>query len=120
MKYIFEVTVNPGYSVEDYAAAWLEASHIIQQASGARGTFLHRDLDNPDRALAIAHWHSRADRQASASRQDPRVREIIQAQSKHVRIRLIGEFDEPQWQVLPPAMEQASDTVHHKNQAPGC
>ena len=32
MHYIFEVTVKPGYTVEQYAEAWVEASRIIQRA----------------------------------------------------------------------------------------
>ncbi|MEX0741488.1 MAG: antibiotic biosynthesis monooxygenase family protein, partial [Phycisphaeraceae bacterium] len=76
MKFIFEVTVNPGYDPERYAAAWVEASRIIQQAPGAQGTYLHRDLNNPDRLLAIAHWESRAARDASDTMADPRVKAI--------------------------------------------
>lgn len=29
MKFIFEVRVKPGYSAEEYAEAWVEASEII-------------------------------------------------------------------------------------------
>lgn len=54
MKFIFEVTVNPGYDPERYAAAWVEASRSIQQARDTQGTYLHCDLDNPDRLLAVA------------------------------------------------------------------
>ena len=32
MKFIFEVKMKPGYTVEQYAAAWIEASEIIQRA----------------------------------------------------------------------------------------
>ena len=38
MKFIFEVQVRPGTTIEDYAEVWQEASRIIQQAPGARGT----------------------------------------------------------------------------------
>ena len=37
MKYIFEVTIKPGYRAEDYAEAWVHASELIQRAPGARG-----------------------------------------------------------------------------------
>jgi heme-degrading monooxygenase HmoA len=101
MKYIFEVLVADHYSAEQYAAAWKEASKLIQQAPGARGTYLHRDLNNPHRLLAIAHWDNKAARDASADRQDPAVRQIVQSQAEYVSIKLIGEFAEPDWQVVP-------------------
>jgi len=119
MKFIFEITVNPGYDPARYAAAWVEASRIIQQAEGARGTYLHRDLNDPDRLLAIAHWESKAARDASDSKNDPRVKEIIATQAEHVNIRLIGEFDEPEWAVEATGTGSVADTDHHKNQAPG-
>lgn len=101
MKYLFEVLANPDYPPERYAEAWVEASEIIQRAAGARGTFLHRDLNNPRRLLAIAHWASKAARDASASMEDERMRAIIEAQAQHCTIKLIGEFAEPEWTVLP-------------------
>lgn len=48
MKFIFEVRMKPGYTVEEYAEAWLRASEIIQRTPGARGTFLHRKIGAPD------------------------------------------------------------------------
>ena len=102
MKYIFEVLVAKHHSAEQYAAAWVEASKLIQQAPGARGTYLHRDLNNPRRLLAIAHWHSKTDRDASQDRQDPAIKAIVQSQAKHCTINLIGEFADPEWQVVPP------------------
>lgn len=101
MKYIFEVRINSDYRAENYAQAWLEASRIIQQAAGARGTYLHRDLNDDHRLLAIANWESKQARDDSHSRQDPAVRAIVQSQAEHVQIRLIGEFAEPDWQVEP-------------------
>ena len=113
MKYIFEVTVRPGYDPQRYAAAWVEASRLIQQVEGARGTYLHRDLNNPDRLLAIAHWESKAARDAGAGRDDPRVKSLIASQSEHVNIRLIGEFAEPEWSVEPPDSSERAGTDHH-------
>lgn len=101
MKYIFEVLINPDYSAEQYARAWVEASRLIQQAPGARGTYLHRDLNDDRRLLAIAHWESKQARDASHSRQDPAVKAIVQSQAEHVQIRFLGEFAEPDWQVEP-------------------
>ena len=64
MHYIFEVTVKDGYSVEAYAEGWIAASHFIQKAPGARGTRLHRKIDDPTTVLAIATWDSKASRDA--------------------------------------------------------
>jgi len=102
MKFIFEVTVKPGYKPEQYARAWVEASQIIQQGNGARGTYLHRNLNESNKLLAIAHWQSKADRDASSSLEDPRVKAIVASQAQHCDIRLIGEFAEPEWCVEPP------------------
>lgn len=102
MKFIFEVRVKPGYSIEQYADAWMEASRIIQQTPGARGTFLHRKLGEPDTVLAIAHWDSKAARDAKDDRRDARVREILERHARTCDITVIGEFEDPEWEVLPP------------------
>lgn len=101
MKFIFEVTVKNGYTVEDYARAWIQASEIIQQAPGAMGTYLHRKIGEPDKLLAIAHWRSKADRDAKDDRANELVRRIMEKHAHYCDIRVIGEFDEPEWQVLP-------------------
>ena len=54
MHYIFLVTVNDGYSIEQYAESWTRASELIQRAPGAQGTRLHRMVGDERRALAIA------------------------------------------------------------------
>ncbi|MHA7834242.1 MAG: antibiotic biosynthesis monooxygenase family protein [Algiphilus sp.] len=105
MKFIFEVRVKPGYSVEQYADAWMEASRIIQQTPGARGTYLHRKIGAPDTVLAIAHWDSKAARDAKDDRRDARVREILERHARTCDITLIGEFEDPEWEVLPPRGE---------------
>jgi heme-degrading monooxygenase HmoA len=102
MKFIFEVRVKPPYSAEDYAAAWLRASDIIQQAPGARGTFLHRKIGDPSRLLAIAHWDSKAARDAKDDRRDATVRAILEKHAETCEITVIGEFEDAEWQVLPP------------------
>ena len=101
MQYIFEVTAKPGYTIEQYAEAWLRASELIQQASGAQGTRLHRKIGDTRTALAIATWESKAARDASAAVLSDKVQEIIQSQAPFVQIRLIGEFEAPKWEVLP-------------------
>lgn len=101
MKYLFEVHIKPGYSAEDYADAWVRASRIIQQAPGARGTELHRKIDDPDVLIAIASWNSKAERDAMEAQHNPRVADIIRSAAPCCEIRPIGEFDEPEWVVKP-------------------
>jgi quinol monooxygenase YgiN len=103
MKFIFEVRMKPGYTVEEYAAAWLEASAIIQQAPGARGTYLHRKIGEPDTLLAIATWESKGHRDAKDDRRDTTVKAILDRHAKFCETTLIGEFEEPEWSVLPSA-----------------
>jgi heme-degrading monooxygenase HmoA len=101
VHYIFEVTLSPGYTAEAYAEAWIRASRIIQQAPGAQGTRLHRKIGDPTRLLAIATWESKAARDAMESRLPERVQEIIAEQTPYVEITLLGEFEAPEWEVVP-------------------
>lgn len=102
MKYLFEVHIRPGHTAEAYADAWVRASEIIQRAPGARGTRLHRKIDDPNVLLAIASWDTKAQRDAMEGQHHPAVAEIIRSAAAGVEIRLIGEFEEPAWEVLPP------------------
>lgn len=101
MKYIFEVRIKEGFSAEDYAAAWVRASERIQQAPGAKGTELHRDINDPSRLIAIAHWGSKANRDAMEARHDPVTKDIIKSAAPFVEILPLGEFAEPEWVVRP-------------------
>lgn len=102
MKFIFEVTIKPGFTAEQYADAWVRASELIQRAPGARGTRLHRRIGAPDTLLAIAEWDSKGRRDALQGN-DPRVAEIIEEAARYCDIRLLGEFEEAEWVVLPPS-----------------
>lgn len=102
MKYIFEVTMQPGFSVEEYARGWIEASEIIQQSEGAMGTYLHRKIGSPETVLAIAHWQSKAHRDAKDDTRSEKVRAILAKHAKVVSVNVIGEYEDPEWQVLPP------------------
>jgi heme-degrading monooxygenase HmoA len=102
MHFIFEVHIKPGYTAEQYAAAWIEASRLIQSAPGARGTRLHRKIGEPEVLLVIATWESKAARDAMEADANPRIRDIIAAQSEFVEVRMIGEFEAPEWVVEPP------------------
>ena len=55
MHYLFEVTAKPGYTIEQYAEAWVRASELIQQAPGAQGTRLHRKIGDERTALGDRH-----------------------------------------------------------------
>ena len=101
MHFIFEVHVKPGYTAEQYAAAWVAASKLIQRATGARGTRLHRKIGDADALLAIATWDSKASRDAMEANADARIREIIASQAEFVDVRVIGEFEAPEWIVEP-------------------
>ncbi len=101
MKYIFQVRIKPGYSAEQYADAWVRASQLIQQAPGALGTELHRKIGDPDRLIAIAHWQSKAERDAMEAEPNQRVKEIILSASPYVEIETLGEFEDPEWVVTP-------------------
>jgi hypothetical protein len=99
MKYIFEVHIKPGHTAEQYAALWLRVSEILQRAPGARGTHLHRKINDATRLLAIASWGSKAARDAMDARRDAAVHALLKEASQHCTITVIGEFDEPEWSV---------------------
>jgi hypothetical protein len=108
MIFVFEVHLKSGRGAGQYAQAWVEASRIIQQAPGARGTRLHRKIGEPGVLLAIASWDDKARRDAAEADRDPRVQAILDEQAEHVDIRVVGEFEEPQWVVLPPGEPDAA------------
>jgi heme-degrading monooxygenase HmoA len=99
--FVFEVKVQPGYSAEAYAGAWVRASEIIQRAPGARGTRLHRKIGDDNTLLAIASWDSKAQRDAMESNPSAEVTRIIAEQAEFVDVRVIGEFEDPDWIVNP-------------------
>lgn len=101
MHFIFEVHIKPGYSAEQYADAWVRASCLIQQAPGARGTRLYRKIGDRNVLLAIASWASKAERDAMESVKDQDIQTIISEQAEFVEIRVIGEFEDAEWVVLP-------------------
>ncbi len=107
MIFIFEVRIKPGYSAEEYAAAWVRASEMIQSAPGARGTRLHRKIGKPDVLVAIASWDSKSARDAAEAARDPRVQAVLDEQARSVEIGIIGEFEDPEWTVLPPKRTRA-------------
>ena len=101
MHFIFEVHLKPGFSAEQYADAWERASAIIQSSPGAQGTRLHRKIGDPNVLLAIATWESKAVRDEMEAQVPQEVLDIIAECSDFVDINLIGEFEAPEWVVLP-------------------
>lgn len=101
MIFVFEIQVRPGYEAESYAGAWVRASEIIQRAPGALGTRLHRKIGEPDRLLAIASWDSKTSRDAMEANPSEEVLEIIASQAEFIDVRVVGEFEDPDWVVLP-------------------
>jgi hypothetical protein len=51
--------------------------------------------------LAVASWDSKVARAALESRCDERVAELLVEAAEHRTVLVIGEFDEPDWLVLP-------------------
>jgi heme-degrading monooxygenase HmoA len=107
MKYLFEVHIREGHTAEEYADAWVRASEIIQRAHGARGTALHRKIDDPNVLIAIAEWDSKEDRDAMEKQDNPEVAEIIRSAAHVCDIRPLGEFADPEWVVLPPGEDDS-------------
>jgi heme-degrading monooxygenase HmoA len=102
MKFIFEVRIKAGHRAEQYADAWVRVSEILQRAPGAQGTRLHRKIGTDDVLLAIASWDSKESRDAMERRRDRRVDALLDEAAQHCDVRVIGEFDEAEWVVLPP------------------
>lgn len=101
MIFVFEVHVHPGRTAEAYAEAWVRASEIIQKAPGARGTRLHRKIGDDRTLLAMASWDSKAQRDAMEANPAAEVQRIIAEQAEFVDVRVIGEFEDPDWVVNP-------------------
>ena len=66
-----------------------------------RGTRLHRKIGDADVLLAIATWDSKTSRDAMEANADIRIREIIASQAEFIDVRVIGEFEAPEWVVEP-------------------
>ena len=101
MIFVFEIHTKPGYTAEAYADAWVRASEIIQRAPGARGTRLHRKIGAPDVLLAVASWQTKAHRDAMENHPSHESQRIIKEQAEFVDVRVIGEFEDAEWVVLP-------------------
>ncbi len=103
MKFIFEVTINPGYKLEDYAEIWEAESKIIQKEPGALGTRLHRCIGVPSKLVAIASWQSKELRDAAIDnlKDNEELKQLVARKDKVATLNRLGEFEEPEWIVLP-------------------
>ncbi len=104
MKYIFEIKIKIGHTVEEYAAAWKRGSEIIQQKSGARNTRLHRKIGDPNTLLAIAEWESKEARDkvmAELESVDEVTHKIVYEHHKFGEFIKIGEYEDAEWEVVP-------------------
>ena len=110
MKFLFEVHIKPGCRAEQYAEAWVRASEIIQRQPGARGTRLHRRIGDRNVLLAIAEWDSKAQRDATQGRL-PEADAIIREAAQYCEVKVIGEFEEAEWVVLPSVADRRDQLV---------
>ena len=103
MKYVFLIRIKQGHTLEEYVEAWKCASAVIQRTPGALGTRLHRALGDPRTLLAIAEWESKEARDEAMAhlKQDPIEMKAIGRHLKYGDFSLVGEFDEPEWSVIP-------------------
>lgn len=107
VKYIFEVRIKEGHTVEEYVNAWRKGSAVIQQMEGARGTNLLRKIGEKDTLLAIAEWESKEARDtamAELEKTDPETQKILHAHRKFGEFKKIGAYDETEWSVMPKNM----------------
>lgn len=103
MRFIFQIKIKQGHTVEDYVEAWKQASTVIQQMCGARGTYLHRGIGDPNMLLAIAEWDSKEARDHAITKlwSDPAMCKTLDRHLAHGEVSLVGEFEEPDWSVVP-------------------
>ena len=103
MIFVFEVRIRSAHTPEQYADAWVRASRIIQRSPGARGTRLHRRIGDPGTLIAIASWDSKAARDAAevALREHTELHATLSEAGTHAEVTILGEFDDPEWVVLP-------------------
>jgi heme-degrading monooxygenase HmoA len=104
MKFIFQITIKPDHTIEEYVEAWKRASEIIQRSAGARGTRLYRKTSESNVLLAIAEWDSKPARDQAMARlekTDPATQAILGEHLKFGELTTLGSFDETEWFVLP-------------------
>lgn len=63
-RYIWKITITDPEKVAPFIQVWRDASKVLQEYDGAKGTHLHRVLGEDGEYLAIADWESKAARDA--------------------------------------------------------
>ena len=97
MKFIFEIKLKPGFTANDYRAAWEKGSAIIQKELGAQGTKLHQKMDDPNTLLAIASWESKELRDQAMERLEQmpeETREVLKAHEAIADFNWLGHFEQ--------------------------
>ena len=51
MKYIFEITIKPNSTQEEYIEAWQKSSSLIQKSPGASGTKLYGKIGEVNKLI---------------------------------------------------------------------
>lgn len=103
MRFIFQIQIKQGHTLDEYVEAWRRASVVFQRMPGARGTRLHRKIGDSRSLLAIAEWDSKEARDQAMNhlRQDQATSVVLDEHLKFGDFSLVGEFDEPEWSVFP-------------------
>ena len=104
MRYIFQVTIKEGATVEQYVEAWKKGSELIQKHAGARGTRLLKAIGEPNKLIAIAEWDSKQSRDEAMkalSKSDAETQKVWHGHNEFGEISKVGAFDETDWIVLP-------------------
>lgn len=110
MRFVFQIRIKQGKTLDEYVDAWEQGSAIIQRMEGARGTKLHRSVGDPRFLLAIAEWDSREARDLAMNRlgndSDPMTKDIVSRHLKFGDFSLVGEFEEAEWSVDPEDVQE--------------
>ena len=123
MKFVFQIRSKQGYTIKEYADEWKQANAASHKMPGDRGTYLHRGIGDTATLLAIAAWDSKASRdQAMATLQDNLVsRDIIDRHLTYGEVSLVGEFEQPEWQMTPSGFgDQGGPCSRHAPNATNC
>jgi hypothetical protein len=102
-RFLFQIRIKPGRTIEEYADIWARGSQIIQKMPGARGTRLHCAIGDPDMLLTVADWESTEARDSAMAELN-----ADEETSAFLRLHLevgdfiaVGEYDDAEWTVLP-------------------
>ncbi len=101
MKFVFEVTLKPKATRQQFIDAWKKSSAIINKQPGARGSELYEKIGE-DGFLAVASWDSREarDKAMEALRSvDDETRKVLDRGMDYGYVKIIGNFEDAEWKV---------------------